>query len=801
MAHTIWRNARWQRLPLLGGSLAVLGWLLALSFFGFKDESVWQIGLLAAGVCCRGFSIKPLLRLSSKSWRALGIAATTTALVLIAGIGPMGMVNALLFLAALAVFAIQSQRRRIVNLAFFLAALVYFGGMAVLGFPDFFGRRSLLVPSLIALALSTALVGLRRSFVRYLPFTGAAGFSLRFFIAVSVLFPMLSLVVNLVGVPVGELRQESRMVILSILTGSVFFAMVWLMSKTIYVTNVGYRRETGRLVRQANYCEDVIECGTCSVMELNNKLRAAGVSAEKAEKHLRDILNSMQAFIGVLTPDGTVLEVNASALVVTGLKINEVVGKKFEDTKWWSYSTETQEQIRNIIRRVASGERVKSELNYLTARGDIRAVDFVMSPLYSPDGEVEYLIPSGIDIQDRKAFEGLLIKTQREAEISNQAKSSFLAHMSHELRSPLGIILGFADLALEESHVKEKNDHIKTIRRNAELVLALVDEVLDLGKIEAGRIGIDIGDVRLDKLVEELEVSLGIKARERGLELTFEFEPGTPALVRTDALRLKQILFNVIGNAVKYTERGGVRCIIRHLVGGGEVGPLIEFEVIDTGIGITESDLPNVFEPFVRGREVERKKYPGTGLGLALSKRLAKLLGGDVVLTKTEHGVGSVFTVTIAEAAKVGFSVAGLPTIPLAPANREPGGKIGGRLNGMRILVVDDVADNRILISRFLEAEGASVVTAAGGEEAVALGLQDGFHAVLMDLSMPDVSGQEATAQLRGKGYKVPIVALTAHAMREEKEKALCHGFDDYLTKPVVREVLIEALSKIHQIA
>ncbi|NBQ52262.1 MAG: response regulator [Proteobacteria bacterium] len=180
---------------------------------------------------------------------------------------------------------------------------------------------------------------------------------------------------------------------------------------------------------------------------------------------------------------------------------------------------------------------------------------------------------------------------------------------------------------------------------------------------------------------------------------------------------------------------------------------------------------------------------------MALSKRLAVLLGGDVVLSRSQPEVGSTFTVTIAEEVKVDETNLPVPFTPLPKHNGV------GRLAGMRLLVVDDVADNRILISKYLESEGASVVTATGGQEAIALGLQDGFHAILMDLSMPEMSGQEATSELRGKGYKIPILALTAHAMREEKEKALKHGFNDYLTKPVVRDVLVEALRKIHEAA
>lgn len=536
-------------------------------------------------------------------------------------------------------------------------------------------------------------------------------------------------------------------------------------------------------------------CRNCPAQDLNEALELARVISEKGARHLRDVLNSMQTFIGVLTPEGLVLEVNETALAVVGQSMADVVGKKFEDTIWWSYSEESKQQIRDIVTRARAGERVQMELKFRNACNELRTVDFVMTPLLNSEGAVEFLIPSGVDVEARKSFEEQLIKSRMDAEIANQAKSAFLAHMSHELRSPLGIILGFVDFALEVEDPKEKDDHLETIRRNALQLLALVDEVLDLGKIESGRVSLDVADVRLDKLVAELQVSLDIKARERGIDLKFIFQPGTPTLLRTDSLRLKQILLNLVGNAVKYTDKGKVECTIRRLPGHGTTDPQIEFQISDTGIGISKADILRIFEPFARGRDVERKKYPGTGLGLALSKRLAFLLGGDVVLTSSQPGVGSTFTVTIAEALKVDETNRPTTWVSIPRTN---GGV--GRLSGMRLLVVDDVADNRILISKYLESEGATVVTASGGQEAITLGLQDGFHAILMDLSMPDMSGQEATSALRGKGYKIPIVALTAHAMREEKEKALQHGFNDYLTKPVVRDVLVEALSKIHQV-
>lgn len=511
---------------------------------------------------------------------------------------------------------------------------------------------------------------------------------------------------------------------------------------------------------------------------------------------LRDVLSALETFVCVLANDGTVLEVNAAASSVIRMTRDQIVGSKFWDVKWWTYSEESKESMRTITQAAAAGLHFRNEVKYQDAEGKIRHLDFSMTSLRDKNGEISYIVPSGVDIEARKIFETELIKARTEAEIANRAKSAFLAHMSHELRSPLGVILGFAELAIKESESQQKDQHIKTIDRNAHQLLALVDEILDLAKIEAGRVSIDIEDVDLGRLIAEVSTSLSLKARERGIDLKFETTPNTPTWIRTDPLRLKQILLNVVGNALKYTKKGHVLCVIKGQSRDGDGGPKIVFDIQDTGIGISKDDAKRLFAPFARGIEGEQEKYTGTGLGLVLSKRLAQILGGDIQLISSEPGVGSRFQVIIAEQRAIDSNISKLGS-HLSDATQETA--VSGRLSGMRLLVVDDVADNRVLISKILEQEGAKVNTAAGGKEAIIMGMEDGFHAVLMDLSMPVISGQEATLELRKKGYKIPIIALTAHAMREEKEKALREGFNYYFTKPIVREVLIGALAGILQ--
>lgn len=522
--------------------------------------------------------------------------------------------------------------------------------------------------------------------------------------------------------------------------------------------------------------------------------RHHGSKRSTNEDHLRDVINALCTFVCVLASDGTVLEVNQTASAVIGIPSANIIGRKFWDIKWWTYSEESKSTIRAMIESVAKGRSISTEIQYQDAKGQIRHLKFSMVPLRDKASVIKYIVSSGVDTEPQKIFETELINARTEAEIANKAKSAFLAHMSHELRSPLGVILGFAELALKELDPIVKNQQIVIIDRNAHQLLALVDEILDIAKIEAGQVSIDIDDVDLEKIVDEISTSLSIKARERGLTINFNIAPNTPKWIRTDPLRLKQILLNVIGNAIKYTPKGRVNCLAHNGSNQNDQSPKIIFDIQDTGIGISQEEARLLFQPFGRGREGEQKKYTGTGLGLVLSRRLARLLGGDLQLIRSEPGAGSLFRVTIAEQRLVDSDIAKLGKYSLEASHET---NSTGRLAGMRILVVDDVVDNRVLISKILEQEGASVHTAAGGTEAVVMGLQNGFHAVLMDLSMPEVSGQEATATLRKKGYKIPIIALTAHAMREEKDLALREGFNFYFTKPIVRNVLIEALAGI----
>jgi|GEM_PF-3728273 len=789
------RRERFALLGRVGASIAA-----AVSVLTFSMVTDWHI---PASILCSGLGV--IFLWFGKPWGLAGPRGTPRMLAMVLSLTGVFVallartegISLLCGLLAVAVFLQQSARRKVAILVQVLLSFVYFGALAVMTEVAFSRPESgqIMIPDSTAVALlavSGMLVDLPRGPGRFIVYEDPAGIGMRRLVLLAMALPVVCVVVGLAGLVMGLFDQSGVILVLMVIPAMALVIAIWMSSITIQAGALIQRRTQAKLRRKSLSLEVSVAAGTDELRRLNEDLRRAHDLAEHRARHMQRVFDTMENYVGVLTPDGTVLQSNRSSLEVSGLTVADVVGKNFARTKWWIHDPDAVRKIEEMIRRGAMGERLHQEVQYADASGVLRTSDMVMSPLFGADGKVEYLVPSGADVTVRREFEDQLVRARVDAEIANHAKSAFLAHMSHELRSPLGIILGFIDLAMEDKDDSAKSKHLETIKRNAQQLLALVDEVLDLGKIESGKISIDIEDVRLDKLVEEIGGSLQIKARERRVALSFIIAPDTPLELRTDPLRLKQILRNIVGNALKYTEKGSVSCEVRRVNQRAGQPEMIEFRVIDTGIGIPAEDIGRLFFPFSRGQQ---KKYSGTGLGLVLSRRLARLLGGDVVLERSEPGKGSTFKVSIVASRKVDPGLAGYSAHEIGI---EKLSESAGKLSGMRILVVDDVADNRLLISRYLEVAGASVATAAGGGEAVTMALQDGYDVVLMDLSMPDMSGQEATEAMRKEGYRIPIVALTAHAMREEKEKALNHGFNDYLTKPIVRDVLIDAIARIH---
>lgn len=382
----------------------------------------------------------------------------------------------------------------------------------------------------------------------------------------------------------------------------------------------------------------------------------------------------------------------------------------------------------------------------------------------------------------------LLNDAKEGAMAASRAKSQFVANTSHELRTPLGAIIGFVDLILSaKPSEEEKTEYLRAIQRNANQLSQIVNEVLDLSKIEAEKLQIENEIFALDDLIEDLRLLMTLKAEDKGLTFAIEKADHIPNQIYTDPLRLKQILINLTGNAIKFTEEGAVKVKVDFEETSN--GQFLIFDIHDTGPGISSEAQKSLFQPFSQGDGTLMRKHGGTGLGLSLSKNLAQLLGGEIKLLGSEIKKGSTFRLKIKCIATYNkvernvFHVADLTTNALKNRN---------------ILVVDDARDNQFLINRYLTLSGAEVVVTENGLEALKMmKLHTDFDLILMDLQMPVMDGYEATRILREQGCKIPIVALTAHAMVEEKSKSKLAGFSSYLTKPIHRQRLITTLVEL----
>ncbi len=379
-----------------------------------------------------------------------------------------------------------------------------------------------------------------------------------------------------------------------------------------------------------------------------------------------------------------------------------------------------------------------------------------------------------------------------QADAANHAKSRFLADMSHEIRTPMTAILGFADL-LDDPALTEQTraEHLRTIRASGLHLMSVINDVLDLSKIEAGKITVERLNFDPSRVLADVLRMMAPRAATKGVALEVVFDSPLPASVESDPTRLQQILVNVVGNAIKFCDRGSVRVRARHELRGDL--PVLVFDVRDTGIGMDQAQLASLFKPFNQADASTTRRFGGTGLGLAISRQLATLLGGNISVQSTP-GAGSTFTITIQSGA-----VQGAATVdrfdPAAAAPSAPAAE--ARLSG-RILLAEDGPDNQRLVAFFLRKAGAHVEIVGDGRQAVDLALDAqsqgrAFDLVLMDVQMPVLDGHEATRQLRARGFTAPIIALTAHAMTEDRAKCLAAGCDDFASKPIDRISLIAA--------
>jgi len=460
---------------------------------------------------------------------------------------------------------------------------------------------------------------------------------------------------------------------------------------------------------------------------------------------------------------------------------------------------------------VRSKEPFRLTYRIITAGGEEKWVWEQGRGVYAPTGEILYLEGFITDITERKRAEAALRQAMRSAEAGSRAKTEFLANMSHEVRTPMTAILGYAEQLLDANlPEQERTQAINTIRRNAVYLLEILNDVLDLSKIEAGQLELEHVACSPAAVVLDVCTLLQHRAQEKGLGLRAEFPDPIPATIYTDPTRLRQILINLVGNAIKFTDRGVVRVVTRFVrptdagsavAGRDRGGPLMQFDVIDSGIGIPPDRLARLFQPFSQADSSTSRRFGGTGLGLAISRRLARKLGGDVEIVATRPGAGTHIRVTVRSGPLQDVEMIQPKPEELRPESPVPAPQpIQVRFEG-RLLLAEDGIDNQRLIAQILKRAGLTVAVAADGRSAFEQAITawrngEPFDVILMDMQMPEMDGYEATRLLRRYGYPGIIVALTAHALTHDREKCLAVGCNDYMSKPIERAALLELVRR-----
>lgn len=476
------------------------------------------------------------------------------------------------------------------------------------------------------------------------------------------------------------------------------------------------------------------------------------------------------------------------------------------------------------IGRIASGEKARFVTNDVTTdpevgdhqwTKDLGLVSFAGYKLRDADGQPTGVLAmfakhplseeddafiaalaettSRVILDDRVAEE--LRQSQAQAIEANQAKSQFLASMSHEIRTPMTAILGYADQLMDPKvNASTQNNYAAVIRRNGEHLLTLINDILDLSKIEAGKLAIDMRRCSVVSLLTDVASAVRPRAVQHGVSLAVEFPGEMPETIFTDSNRLRQAIINLAGNAVKFTKRGSVRIVASFIATWRHGRPAVRIEVIDTGIGIREDILPQLFQPFSQGDASVSRKFGGTGLGLAISRQIARMLDGDLTVASIS-GQGSTFTLTVPTGNLDGIAMLARPAEMALDIARNASLPSSTTLEGVRVLLAEDGYDNRRLIEMVLRTVGAKVESVENGRLAVAKAEAEQFDIILMDINMPEMDGFEATQLLRSRGYDRPILALTANAMAGDSEKCCEAGCNEHLSKPIDRAQLIRTVA------
>ena len=555
--------------------------------------------------------------------------------------------------------------------------------------------------------------------------------------------------------------------------------------------------DAGRRVWLSSYAPiyaagGTVEAVQCVMSDITDRVQAEH-ARRRREHRFRVMADTIPEIIFTNKVDGFCDYQNARFYQITGMAPGTAQGWRWMDALHPEDARRCRQQWTESVR---TGEPYDCHYRLQLADGEYRWFMARSCPARNRQGNITQWFGAATDIHDLVLAEQALSEAREAADVANRAKSEFLANMSHEVRTPLTAIIGFLDVLL--LHTRESDDlqSLPIIKRNADYLLELVSDILDLSKIEAHKLKLEKERYSLEQLVSDVHESMQGCAIEKGLALLVGYDGLVPESLFSDRTRMRQILLNLISNAIKFTDRGEVRLVIRFL--SAEIDPRLQLQVIDTGIGIAPQQLGVLFEPFTQIDGAARRHQGGSGLGLTITRRIVEMLGGQIAVD-SRPGEGSTFTLTI--------PIGPVPELTLVEGDKLVSSAVA-RLRDpqslqleCRVLVVDDRRDIRLLISQFLGEAGAEVATAEDGQKAIAVidnAQTEGrpFDLIVMDIQMPVMDGYAATAELRRQGFKRPIIALTASVMKAERNACYEAGFNAFLSKPIKQSELVAVVAR-----